>query len=38
MQPLELFQYVAYRICENGLRAVLFCLSFVRFAPNSDKN
>lgn len=30
LQRLELFQYVAYRFPQNGLRAVLFCLSFER--------
>lgn len=32
LQPPEFFQYVAYRFRQNGLRAVLFCLSFERMA------
>ncbi|AEZ46217.1 hypothetical protein FORC88_3434 [Salmonella enterica subsp. enterica serovar Typhimurium] len=38
MQLPPLFQYVATELCENGLRAVLFCLNFERVVQYSDKN
>jgi hypothetical protein len=38
LQLRELFQYVAYRLCENGLRAVLFCLRFERDAQFLGQN
>ena len=34
----ELFQYVAYSLSKNGLRAVLFCLSFEREAQFLGQN
>lgn len=38
LQLPPLFQYVATELCENGLRAVLFCLNFERVVQYSDKN
>lgn len=38
LQLPPLFQYVATELCENGLRAVLFCLNVERAVQYSDKN
>ncbi|PDO84634.1 hypothetical protein BK796_17155 [Kosakonia pseudosacchari] len=38
MQLPKLFQYVACRLCKNGLRAVLFCLNFERETQFFERN